>query len=75
MRLSELIDPAASDGDDGGYYLCEDENGVMRCSCGRELIQLDDDTYKCPGGYPIYRFDEGDVIKDKFGNLYLKKKH
>ncbi len=54
------------------YYPVE-EDGVMKCSCGRELIKLDEETYQCSGGYPIYRFDEGTIIIDKFGNLCIKK--
>ena len=56
------------------YYSVEGEDGVLRCSCGAELVKLDDKTYQCPGGYPIYRFDEGEVVLDKFGNLLFKHK-
>ena len=58
---------------DNEYYAVEDEDGVMRCSCGRELIKMDEETYQCSGGYPIFRFAEGSVIIDKFGNLCIKK--
>ena len=54
------------------YYAVE-QDGVLTCSCGRELVKLDDKTYKCPGGYPIYRFDDGSVYIDKFGNLMIKQ--
>jgi len=50
------------------------QDGRVTCSCGRELIQVDEHSYKCSGGYPIYRFDEGDIIKDKFGNLLMRAK-
>ena len=58
--------------DDEDYYAVE-EDGVLRCSCGSELIQLDEDSYRCAGGYPTYRFSEGSIILDKFGNLMIKK--
>ena len=54
------------------YYAVVDEKGVMRCSCGRELVKMDENTYKCPGGYPIYRFEDGSIFIDKWGNLMLK---
>lgn len=54
------------------YFCVDDGDGVMRCSCGEQLIKLDDNTYQCPGGYPTYRFEDGSVFIDKFGNLMLK---
>ena len=57
------------------YYAVEDCNGVIRCSCGRELIKMDETTYRCSGGYPIYRFEDDSVIIDKFGNLAFKYKN
>ena len=59
--------------DRDGYYLVQDSDGVMKCSCGRQLEKMDDETYRCSGGYPIYRFSEGSVIVDKFGNLMIKE--
>ena len=54
------------------YFLQEGEDGILRCSCGRELIQLDAETWKCPGGYPTYRINDGSVMIDKFGRLMFK---
>jgi len=54
------------------YFSVVDPDGVLRCSCGRELEKMDEHTYKCPGGYPIYRFEDGTVFIDKHGNLMLK---
>ena len=54
------------------YWSVVDANGIMRCSCGRELIKMDEHTYRCAGGYPIYRFEDGTVFIDKWGNLMLK---
>lgn len=54
------------------YFTVEGEDGVMRCSCGRQLIKMDETTYMCSGGYPVYRFEDGSVIIDKFGNLMFK---
>ena len=65
------IKPVAKQ-DHDGYYLVE-EDGVLKCSCGRELEKMDEDTWRCSGGYPVYRFSEGSIILDKFGNLMLKK--
>lgn len=62
-----------SEEEEADQYECTvDEDGVMRCSCGSELVKLDDTTYKCPGGYPIYRFDDDTIFIDKFGNLCIK---
>ena len=54
------------------YWTVVDPDGTLRCSCGRELIKMDENTYKCPGGYPIYRFGDGSIFIDKWGNLMLK---
>jgi len=54
------------------YYAVE-QDGIMKCSCGRELVKVDEDTYKCSGGFPFYRFTDGTIVIDKFGNLLLKK--
>ena len=56
------------------YHMVADEKGVLRCSCGSKLVKMDEKTYKCPGGFPIYRVDEGDIVKDKFGNLLFRMK-
>ena len=55
------------------YYSVEDKDGVLRCSCGNELIKIDETTYQCSGGYPIYRIDDNTVFIDKFGNLMIKE--
>ena len=55
-----------------GYRMVIKANGKPFCSCGRQLEKVDDTTYKCPGGYPIFRFDHGDFFIDKFGNIYLR---
>lgn len=56
----------------GDYFAVENEDGLLRCSCGRELIKMDEETYKCPGGYPVYRFAKGEVIIDRNGNMMFK---
>lgn len=66
--------PARRGENETGYKLVSYEDGRVTCSCGRELIQVDEDTYRCAGGYPYYRFSEDEVMKDKFGNLFLKLK-
>lgn len=63
-------EPYAND----GYVPVKCEDGVIRCSCGRELVKLDESTYRCAAGGPMYRFDAGGIIKDKFGNLFMKAK-
>ncbi len=60
--------------DAAGYHLVQHANGVMHCSCGRLLIKVDEDTYRCEGGYPEWRLDKNEVFKDKYGNLYLRHK-
>lgn len=57
-----------------GYFSIVAPDGTLKCSCGRQLIKLDDNTYKCSGGYPIYRFEQGEFFIDKFGNLMFKEK-
>lgn len=69
--MTKEIKPVSYNEEDK-YYSVE-ENGVLKCSCGRELIKMDENTYKCSGGYPIYRFDNETVFIDKFGNLCIKK--
>ena len=69
MIIEEPINNRAS----SQWYSVLHSNGKMRCSCGRQLVKIDDKTYKCEYGYPMYRFDEGEVMKDKFGNLLLKR--
>lgn len=56
------------------YFLVMRDDGHMHCSCGRLLVKLEDHTYKCGGGYPIYRPSDGEVQIDKFGNLMIKVK-
>jgi hypothetical protein len=43
------------------------------CCCGYELIIESDGTYRCTGGNHRYLMGLGDIIKDKFGNVWLKK--
>jgi hypothetical protein len=59
-------------GDAGGYFLSIRPNGTMQCSCGRDLVALENGYYKCSAGWPMYAPDKGEVIKDKFGNILLK---
>jgi len=56
------------------YYSVVGEDGRLTCSCGRELVKMDEETYMCPGGYPVYKFKNGEVVIDKFGNMMFKKK-
>ena len=56
------------------FWLVEYEDGQLRCSCGRSLIKLDENTFKCTGGYPTYSLADGEVMLDKFGNIMLKNK-
>ena len=65
------IEPATYRNEDA-YFVVE-RDGVLTCSCGRALVKMDDQTYKCPGGYPVYRFQDGSVFIDKWGNLMMKK--
>lgn len=43
------------------------------CICGYELIQEDERTFKCSGGNHRYIMDKEDIIKDKFGQIWIKK--
>lgn len=65
-------DTNTTDMDGYKYFLVVKENGAMHCSCGRELLRLDDGSYRCKGGYPTYRPDQGEMIKDKNGEIWLK---
>jgi hypothetical protein len=53
------------------YKMVTTARGKLKCSCGRELIKMDEETYKCSGGFPIYRISSGGVFIDKFGQLWL----
>lgn len=57
------------------YFLVEHGKGDLKCSCGRELIKQDSETYKCSGGYPQWRIQDNEVRIDKFGNILLKAKN
>lgn len=58
--------------DDNDNYYPIEEDGVMKCSCGTQLIKKDDVSYECPAGSVVYRFDDGSLMIDKFGNVVLK---
>lgn len=47
-------------------------NGSMTCCCGYELIKQDEMTYRCTGGNHVYHLEDGDMIKDKYGNMMLR---
>jgi len=65
------VKPVSKNNEDD--YFAVEQDGVLKCSCGEELEKMDDQTYKCPGGYPVYRFQDGSVFIDKWGNLMMKK--
>lgn len=54
------------------WFPVSSPNGTLLCSCGRPLLKIGEGVYKCKAGYPIYRFDEGNIMIDKFGNLMIK---
>lgn len=56
------------------WIAVEHPDGSIRCSCGRELQQVDEVTWRCSAGYPEYRLDKDDLMKDKWGFLYIKGK-
>lgn len=62
---------------DKGYnydkYIGPDSEGKLRCEEGYELIQKDENTFECTGGGHRYRFDDGTIVIDKFGNVLLKR--
>jgi len=43
------------------------------CVCGYELLKESENTFKCAGGNHRYIMELGDIIKDKFGGIWLKK--
>lgn len=55
-------------------YIAQDPDGTVRCPNGFELIKRDENTWECTGGAHEYRMDEGDMIKDKFGKISIRKK-
>ena len=59
---------------DNGWVPEVGPDGVMRCSCGRRLVMVDEDTYECAYGYPRFRFSNGEIRKDKWGNLMFSDK-
>jgi len=70
MKVIRPIEPEV----DTGYTPQVGSDGVMRCSCGRSLVKVDEDTYKCAFGFPRYRFSMGEITLDKFGNLLFAAK-
>lgn len=74
LKFEERFDEDKTTTEQGDrYFLVQDENGHLTCSCGRALIKLDEYTYRCSGGYPTYRPEDDTVIKDKDGNIQLKE--
>ena len=67
------IDPVNSFEENDRWFPVIEKDGCMRCSCGRELLRIDEDTYQCSYGYPTFRLSDGDVLIDKFGNIMLRK--
>ncbi len=63
-------DPPSIDED----YYCMEENGVLKCSCGKELIKIDEETWGCASGSIRYKLEDGDIVTDKFGNIMLRHK-
>lgn len=55
------------------YVPVRHRDGRITCSCGRELVKLDETTYQCAGGWPMYRMDAGDIIKTKDGQLLMRE--
>lgn len=73
MSFRTGTERAAGVNEDRAYeYFLVVDGEAMHCSCGRELNKLVDGTYKCSGGFPIYRPDNGEVMKDKNGDIWLK---
>jgi hypothetical protein len=74
MKTLTFTTNEGRDGRKPQYFAVVEPDGKMHCSCGRELIKLDDKTYRCGAGWPLYRFDDGDIVIDKFGNLMMRTK-
>lgn len=71
-KLSSVRDTSTREGN-GGYVPVRHKDGNITCSCGRELVKLDESTYRCAAGWPMYRLDEGDIMKDKNGDLLMRQ--
>lgn len=56
-----------------GYYAVE-SGGHLKCSCGRPLVRVSSEIWRCSYGWPQYKLKSGDWYKDKHGDLYFKKK-
>lgn len=67
------IKPAVKNSYMGYFSVSDAKTGILKCSCGNKLEKLDDQTYRCPAGYPIYRFEDGTVVFDKFGNILIQE--
>ena len=70
---------AFDDGRDGrdGHSLEEYKpvvsmDGAIRCSCGRQLVKMDETRWRCAAGWPIYDLSHGDIIKGKDGELWMR---
>lgn len=48
------------------------KTGAMVCCCGYELIKEDEMLWRCTGGSHVYDLAQGDMIKDKDGNMSLR---
>ena len=39
----------------------------------KALIKQDEKSYRCTGGSHVYNLDDSTMVRDKFGNAYIKK--
>jgi len=72
----EVFENEQSNEMDDGYESAEvDKDGNLRCYCGAELTVEDEESgvYRCTDGGPLFKFDDGSVKIDKFGNMFIKK--
>lgn len=70
--MSEV--PPAFDGHTARWIEADHGDGILRCVCHYPLRKIDEDTWLCEGGNHQYRFDEGTIAYDKFGNVILRPK-
>ncbi len=60
--------------DENHDYITRNSDGSYSCPCSYVIVKVDKNVWRCEGGGHEYRMDESEVIKNKMGEIMLKKK-
>lgn len=60
--------------DSENQYISRNSDGSYSCPCNYVIVKIDENTWQCEGGGHKYQMDEGELIKNKNGEMMIKKK-